>query len=168
MDNKQAIRKLNFYLNGRNQQSLPCLVGPTGTSKTDILSEVAKDLNAELIYFDMSQQQKGDNAIPTLKNKTIAYTLNNKFQRIFDKPDKEYIIVCDEFNHAQKDVMLEWMKIITKHNVHGYELGTNVHFVATMNSSEDIDYVVNELDPAYSMNFNFIHLQPNTQKIAKD
>ena len=161
MDNKQAVRKLNFHIKGRNQHTIPCLVGTVGVSKTNILSEVANNLNAELIYFDMSQQATGNNALPTLQNKTIEYTLNNKFQRIIDNPDKEYIVVCDEFNHAQKDVMLEWMKIITKHNVHGYELGTNVHFVATMNSSEDIDYVVNELDPAYSMNFNFIHLQSN-------
>lgn len=150
MDNKQAIRKLNVYLKGHNQQSLPCLVGPTGTSKTDILSEVAKDLNAELIYFDMSQQQKGDNALPTLKNKTIVYTLNNKFQRIFDNPDKEYIIVCDEFNRAQKDVMSEWMKIITERTVHGYIFGKNVRFIATMNISDDKNGVVNELKTVFN------------------
>ena len=67
-NNSMAIKKLKFHMTGRNQQIVPCLVGPTGIGKTAIANQVAADLGRELIYFNMSQQNQGDNALPVPQN----------------------------------------------------------------------------------------------------
>ena len=170
-NNKQAIRKLNFHLNGRNQQIVPCLVGPTGIGKTTILNKVAKDMNAELIYFNMSQQNEGDNALPVPQygddKTTVTYALNHKFQEILDNPEQLYIVFCDELARAQIGVLSEWMTLLTERQVQGHKFGSNVRFVAAMNPSssmkgyENTDYVATEMDPAHLTRFNFIYMEPD-------
>lgn len=100
-NNSMAIRKLKFHMAGRNPQIVPCLVGPTGIGKTAIVNRVAKDLGAELVYFNMAQQNQGDNALPVphINNQQtlVQYALHHKFQEILDNPQNKYIVMCDEY-----------------------------------------------------------------------
>ena len=83
-NNSMAIRKLKFHMAGRNPQIVPCLVGPTGIGKTAIVHQVAKELGAELVYFNMAQQNQGDNALPVphinAGQTLVQYALHHKFQ----------------------------------------------------------------------------------------
>lgn len=85
-NNSMAIRKLKFHMAGRNPQIVPCLVGPTGIGKTAIVKQVAKELGAELVYFNMAQQNQGDNALPVphinAGQTLVQYALHHKFQEI--------------------------------------------------------------------------------------
>ena len=170
-NNTTAIRKLQFHLNGRNQQIVPCLVGPTGIGKTAIINKVAEALNATVVYFNMSQQNEGDNALPVPQYgegvTTVAYALNHKLQEILDNPEQRYIVFCDELARAQIGVLSEWMTILTERQVQGHKFASNVRFVAAMNPSstmkgyEDTDYVATEMDPAHLTRFNFIYMEPD-------
>lgn len=170
-NNTTAIRKLKFHLTGRNKQVVPCLVGETGIGKTTIVNKVARDLGAEIVYFNMSQQNEGDNALPVpfqndfLTN--VQYALNHKFQEIIDNPDKKYIVMCDEIARGRLGVISEWMTVLTERQIQGHKLGDNVRFVAAMNPStsmkgyENTEYVATEMDPAHLTRFNFIYMAPD-------
>ena len=115
-NNSMAIRKLKFHMAGRNPQIVPCLVGPTGIGKTAIVNRVAKDHGAELVYFNMAQQNQWDNALPVPhindQQTLVQYALHHKFQEILDNPQNKYIVMCDELARAQIPVISEWMTIL--------------------------------------------------------
>ena len=172
MDNNSiAIRKLKFHIQGSNPQIVPCLVGPTGIGKTAIVSQVADSLGAELVYFNMAQQNQGDNALPVphinAGQTLVQYALHHKFQEILDNPDDTYIVMCDEWGRAQIPVMSEWMTVLNERQIQGRKFSDNVRFIAAMNPSstmkgyEDTDYIATEMDPAHLTRFHFIYMQPD-------
>ena len=168
-NNSMAIRKLKFHMAGRNPQIVPCLVGPTGIGKTAIVKQVAKELGAELVYFNMAQQNQGDNALPVphinAGQTLVQYALHHKFQEILDNPNKDYLVMCDELARAQIPVLSEWMTVLNERQIQGQKFGNNVHFVAAMNPSstmkgyEDTDYIATEMDPAHLTRFHFIYMK---------
>ena len=170
MDNNlMAIRKLKFHMAGRNPQIVPCLVGPTGIGKTAIVNRVAKELGAELVYFNMAQQNQGDNALPVPhindQQTLVQYALHHKFQEILDNPQNKYIVMCDELARAQIPVISEWMTILNERQIQGRKFSNNVRFIAAMNPSstmkgyEDTDYIATEMDPAHLTRFHFIYMK---------
>ena len=172
MDNNSiAIRKLKFHMQGRNPQIVPCLVGPTGIGKTAIVSQVADSLGAELVYFNMAQQNQGDNALPVphinAGQTLVQYALHHKFQEILDNPNKDFIVMCDELARAQIPVISEWMTVLNERQIQGRKFSDNVRFIAAMNPSstmkgyEDTDYIATEMDPAHLTRFHFIYMQPD-------
>lgn len=168
-NNSMAIRKLKFHMAGRNPQIVPCLVGPTGIGKTAIVKQVAKELGAELVYFNMAQQNQGDNALPVphinAGQTLVQYALHHKFQEILDNPNKDYLVMCDELARAQIPVLSEWMTVLNERQIQGRKFGKNVRFVAAMNPSstmkgyEDTDYIATEMDPAHLTRFHFIYMK---------
>lgn len=168
-NNSMAIRKLKFHMAGRNPQIVPCLVGPTGIGKTAIVNRVAKDLGAELVYFNMAQQNQGDNALPVPhindQQTLVQYALHHKFQEILDNPDSKYIVMCDELARAQIPVISEWMTILNERQIQGQKFSDNVRFIAAMNPSstmkgyEDTDYIATEMDTAHLTRFHFIYMK---------
>ena len=168
-NNSMAIRKLKFHMAGRNPQIVPCLVGPTGIGKTAIVKQVAKELGAELVYFNMAQQNQGDNALPVphinAGQTLVQYALHHKFQEILDNPNKDYLVMCDELARAQIPVLSEWMTVLNERQIQGQKFGNNVRFVAAMNPSstmkgyEDTDYIATEMDPAHLTRFHFIYMK---------
>ena len=168
-NNSMAIRKLKFHMAGRNPQIVPCLVGPTGIGKTAIVKQVAKELGAELVYFNMAQQNQGDNALPVphinAGQTLVQYALHHKFQEILDNPNKDYLVMCDELARAQIPVLSEWMTVLNERQIQGQKFGKNVRFVAAMNPSstmkgyEDTDYIATEMDPAHLTRFHFIYMK---------
>ena len=168
-NNSMAIRKLKFHMAGRNPQIVPCLVGPTGIGKTAIVKQVAKELGAELVYFNMAQQNQGDNALPVphinAGQTLVQYALHHKFQEILDNPNKDYLVMCDELARTQIPVLSEWMTVLNERQIQGQKFGKNVRFVAAMNPSstmkgyEDTDYIATEMDPAHLTRFHFIYMK---------
>lgn len=168
-NNSMAIRKLKFHMAGRNPQIVPCLVGPTGIGKTAIVHQVAKELGAELVYFNMAQQNQGDNALPVphinAGQTLVQYALHHKFQEILDNPNKDYLVMCDELARTQIPVLSEWMTVLNERQIQGRKFGKNVRFVAAMNPSstmkgyEDTDYIATEMDPAHLTRFHFIYMK---------
>lgn len=169
-NNTIAKKKLKFHLQGRNLKIVPALVGLTGIGKTAIVNQVAKELGYELIYFNMAQQNEGDNAIPVPKNMekedaNIVYILHHKFQEILKNPDKKYIVFADEFTRAQITVISEWMTIINERQFQGHKFGENVRFIAAMNPTtsmkgfSDTDYASTEMDDAHAARFTFIYME---------
>lgn len=170
-NNSMAIRKLKFHMQGRNPQIVPCLVGPTGIGKTAIVHQVAESIGAELIYFNMAQQNQGDNALPVphinAGQTLVQYALHHKVQEILDNPDKDFIIMCDELGRGQIPVLSEWMTVLNERQIQGRKFSNNVRFIAAMNPSstmkgyEDTDYITTEMDPAHLTRFHFIYMQPD-------
>lgn len=168
-NNSMAIRKLKFHMAGRNPQIVPCLMGPTGIGKTAIVNRVAKELGAELVYFNMAQQNQGDNALPVPhindQQTLVQYALHHKFQEILDNPQNKYIVMCDELARAQIPVISEWMTILNERQIQGQKFSDNVRFIAAMNPSstmkgyEDTDYIATEMDPAHLTRFHFIYMK---------
>ena len=164
-NNSMAIRKLKFHMAGRNPQIVPCLVGPTGIGKTAIVNQVARDLGAELVYFNMAQQNQGDNALPVphinAGQTLVQYALHHKVQEILDNPHKDFIVMCDELGRGQIPVLSEWMTLLNERQIQGHKFNNNVRFIAAMNPSstmkgyEDTDYITTEMDPAHLTRFHF-------------
>ena len=172
-NNTQALKKLNFHMKGSNKKIVPALVGVTGIGKTAIVNRLAKDLDREVIYFNMSQQNEGDNAIPVPydldKDAKIKFILHHKFQEALRDVNKEYIVFCDELTRAQIPVISEWMTILNEREFQGYKFKDNVRFIAAMNPTpsmkgfSDTDYAATEIDDAHAARFTFIYMEPDRE-----
>lgn len=168
----QVKQHLLFHLNSSNLKKVPALVGLTGVGKTAILTDVAKELGAELLYFNMAQLSEGELALPVPINERIEgnegalvrYAFNHKLQDALNNPQKRFIVFADEFTRGTVPVISEWMTIINERQIQGQKFGPNVRFVAAMNPTSsmrdfhDSDYTATEMDDAHANRFTFIHM----------
>lgn len=107
-NNSMAIKKLKFHMTGRNQQIVPCLVGPTGIGKTAIGNQVAKELGAELIYFNMSQQNQGDNALPVPQNGDMKAMLKSFVEMIVKALSGQPVDMDDEDENNTEKTLVKY------------------------------------------------------------
>lgn len=197
-----ATKVLKLKLKNNNIKSIPCLLGHTGIGKTEVAEQLAKELNYELIKIPMSQYRDGDLALPyqdnginaqfivkiidALMNKKdmnevfseklstnkIEFSLINKLSRIYENPDKKYLLFFDEFNRTDIELINYVMTFIQDFNLNGKQFNKDkVKVMAAMNPSMSmsnfemygIDYAVTEMDPAHISRFSFIEVEADVE-----
>lgn len=172
---------------------VPTLVGSCGIGKTQIMKEVANEMNLKLITVEMSLLKDGEiGGLPIVTDKkengrvfkTTEYAIHHKIKEMNhtltltkdgkemapDKSNAKYdgvLLFLDEINRSSFEVMQESMNIILNRNINGFDIPEDVYVTAAMNPSKaggaNGSYQTNELDDAQLDRLTIIDVTPDAK-----
>ena len=117
------------------------LIGKSGTGKSEIIKEIAKDLDMPIVDLRLSQLPPEDlNGLPapTKDGKAFGYLLpewHNKYQ-----PDTPFVLFLDEINQATPHTINALYAIVHDRMVAG-RYNPNMRVVAAGNLLDESDYL---------------------------
>ena len=135
--------------NNKSTRLIPLLVGGAGVGKTQLVEQVAKELNLSLAYVNLADRQPGEFAVNFV---TSDDALGTAIDSVFDAD----IVFFDELNRAEL-VMSEVMNIMQSKTIRGVPL--ECKFICAMNLGSS--YSVSDLDPAQWGRFVRIDVKPD-------
>lgn len=143
---------------------IPLLVGHFGVGKTDLIREIAKETNRELVILILSQMEPGD---------LIGLPARGEDKTVFLKPDwwpenDNTILLLDEINRAHRSIRNAIMQLLIDKRIHNHVLPEGVWIAAAMNPPDD-EYDQAELitDPAFISRFFVLEINPDPQEWVK-
>lgn len=132
---KEIIKKI-ITISGFNQSIY--LEGASGIGKSEMVIQLAKELDAELIDIRLGNLDTIDLngiGIPDLKNKKAIWTRPEFFPP--ENCDKKYLIFLDEFNHASEQVFGAAYQLVLERRMGTHILPKNVLVIGAGNSIDD-------------------------------
>ncbi|KLO23944.1 AAA family ATPase [Marinitoga sp. 1155] len=140
---------------------IPLIWGHFGVGKTDIIREIAKESNRELIILVISQMEPGD---------LIGLPSRDNNKTVFLKPDwwpekDNSIIMIDEINRAHRSIRNAIMQLLLDRRIHNHILPEGTWIVAAANPpDEDYDQIDLITDPAFMSRFFHINLNADAEE----
>lgn len=121
------------------------ITGKSGYGKSEMVQEVAKELNLELVDFRLSEILPEDLVgLPKTKDDFYEYVPPRWLYEIVNHPEKKYLLFLDEITQGTPEVLNICYKIFDKvTKVGNYEL-PNVYVVGATNYKDESNYI-NEL-----------------------
>ena len=143
------------------------VTGHSGYGKSEMIKEVADELNLELIDFRLSEILPEDLVgIPKLMEDYYEYMPPKWVRDVLNNPNKKYLLFLDEITQGTPEVLNICYKIFDKvTKVGNYEL-PNVSVVGATNYSHESDYI-NELPTPLKNRACNIILDENANIYAK-
>jgi hypothetical protein len=132
---KKYIKQL-IDIDGFNQSIY--LSGPSGIGKSEIVYQLAEELNAELFDIRLGSLDVIDLngiGVPDIKNKTAFWTRPENFPP--EKSDKLFILFLDEFNHANESVLGSAYQIVLERRMGTHKFPPNMLIIAAGNTIND-------------------------------
>jgi len=132
---KEYIKSL-VTLSGLNQSIY--LEGPSGIGKSDIIKQLAIDLELELIDLRLGNQDivsLSGIGVPNLEDKTAYFTRPDFFPP--ENSKIKYLLFLDEFNHASKSVFSAAYQLVLERRMNDHILPENILIIAAGNSISD-------------------------------
>jgi len=132
---KDIIKKV-VSIAGLNQSIY--LEGPSGIGKTEIVTQLAKELDCELIDIRLGNYDVVDLngiGIPDLDNHKAIFTRPEFYPP--ENSDKKYLIFLDEFNHATEAVFGLAYQLVLERRVNTHILPNNVLIIGAGNRVDD-------------------------------
>jgi len=166
---QQLLTAVPLILRGGN---VPNIVGEAGIGKSALVSDVAKQMNAQLFTTVVSLSEKGDLAIPIppltesafLQTKHYGQLADVKFgythtliqiiQHAEAVPSQPIIWFLDEFNRGSQAVQAELMNLVLQRQINDLILPKNVFLILaenpddSMHGFETSEYAVQTSDAA--------------------
>ena len=159
---------------------VPCLLGHTGIGKTQIVEQLARELNLDLIVLHVATLEPSDfvglyqiienhtmNCSPGwLPYKEVPAELKDKVELIphnqgYINPNGG-ILFLDEVNRGHEDIRQALYQLLNTKRIHTYSLPDNYHIVAAANPTES--YEVYEFDNAAKNRFAWIKFIPEADE----
>ena len=143
---------------------IPFIHGKAGIGKTQIIEELSKSHNKELVILNLSHQEEGDLiGIPKQVEE------NGKYKTIWAKPEwlanneeKEVILFLDEIDRAPKNILNAILTLLREYRIHTHHIPKNWKIIAAGNSGiNDEFYDIQEMDNALSSRFVHLFYEPN-------
>ncbi|ABR31150.1 ATPase associated with various cellular activities, AAA_5 [Thermosipho melanesiensis BI429] len=137
---------------------IPLLIGHFGVGKTDIIKEIACEVNRNLIILVLSQMEPGD---------LIGLPSKDKEKTVFLAPDwwpedGNTIIFLDEINRSHRSIRNAIMQLLIDRRIHNHILPEGTWIVASMNPpDEEYDQVDLITDPAFLSRFFILEITPD-------
>lgn len=143
---------------------VPCLVGSTGIGKTQLMRQVAQEMDATLLPLFLAHREREDVIgipFPSDDTPTYKFLVEEAIYKILDH-EKPVIIHLDEFNRADTPVLNAAFTMIEDRVYGSLKLPNNVGIACCMNPSEE-GYIVNgcENDPAFRRRLCFVNVVAN-------
>lgn len=135
------------------------LRGAHGIGKSQIVRQVAKHFNLEVIDRRLSQMSEGDMiGLPSTDGEVTRFNPPDWYKTACKRPT---CLFLDELNRATPEVMQAAFQIVLDRELNGWKLHQDTRVFAAINTGGV--YTVNEMDPALLDRFWTIDLTPDTQ-----
>ena len=135
------------------------LRGNHGIGKSQVVRQVAKGFNLEVIDRRLSQMSEGDMiGLPSTDGEVTRFNPPDWYKTACKKP---VALFLDELNRATPEVMQAAFQVVLDRELNGWKLHPQTRVYAAINASSA--YTVNEMDPALLDRFWAIDLTPDTQ-----
>ena len=135
------------------------LRGNHGIGKSQVVRQVAKGFNLDVIDRRLSQMSEGDMiGLPSTDGEVTRFNPPEWYKRACSKP---VALFLDELNRATPEVMQAAFQVVLDRELNGWKLHPQTRVYAAINASAA--YSVNEMDPALLDRFWAIDLTPDTQ-----
>lgn len=124
------------------------ITGKSGYGKSEMVAQVAKELNYELIDFRLSEILPEDLVgVPKVRDDYYEYVPPKWLYDVIQNPNKKYLLFLDEITQGTPEVLNICYKIFDKITKVGNHTLDNVAVVGATNYSDESNYL-NELpDP---------------------
>jgi hypothetical protein len=124
------------------------LEGPTGIGKSEVVREVAEELQIGWAVLDLSLLEPPDLVgLPVIDNGRTKYASPEILPMAHNG-----ILVLEELNRAERYIQQPALQLLTARRLHQYTLPEGWSVVAAINPEQD-DYQVTPLDPALRCRF---------------
>lgn len=138
-----------------------CLVGGTGIGKTQMVHQVAKEMDAFLLTLFLAHREREDIIgipFPNDDGRTYRFMAEEAIAKALEH-DGLLIILLDEFNRADKPVLNSTFPMIEDRVFGSLKLHDKTSIITCMNPSEE-GYLVNgaENDHAFRRRMSFINV----------
>ena len=135
------------------------LRGPHGIGKSQVVRQVAKGFNLEVLDRRLSQMSEGDMiGLPSTDGEVTRFNPPDWFKRACKTA---ICLFLDEINRATPEVMQAAFQIVLDRELNGWKLHPQTRVFAAVNNSAA--YTVNEMDPALLDRFWTVDLTPTVE-----
>lgn len=135
------------------------LRGKHGIGKSQLVAQIAKQLDKELIDRRLSQMSEGDMiGLPSTDGNVTRFNPPDWFKHACETA---CVLFLDEFNRALPEVMQAAFQIVLDRELNGHKLHKDTRVFSAINMGAE--YSVNEIDPALLRRFWVIDLEPSTE-----
>ena len=150
--------------------------GKHGIGKSEIISQMFKDLGYRMIYLFVGQASDAGDLIG-LPDKVDAVFKNEDGEEYVAKittfappkwwprdPQEKICIFLDEANRGKPEISQCLMDMLLNRKLNGMQLPTNTRIVGAWNPIDDGFYQVEEPDPAWLDRWNVYTLDPSVEE----
>lgn len=187
---REAVIDAYNYRISQNDHSSIFFWGAPGIGKTEIVTQVGRELGLDMIVFHLSQIEPTEfRGVPTIENvrktkkgKNVDYISGdddesystddertvNKLPIIFPTDNgpknKGGILFLDELNRAPKMVLSAALPLCLDGVIGDYELPDKWIVIAAGNRAEDIGFDATAIEPALANRFQHINFVPTVKR----
>ena len=143
-----------------------CLVGLRGVGKSQIIKQVAEELNMHYIDLRLAQMEPGDIiGMPYIDNEKTKWARPSWLPEEGDYPNG-VVLVWEEFNRAQRDVRHCAFQGFTENRIHEHVFPSNMYQFGAINPDNGNNQV-DELDEAFVRRFCFVQAESDFDDFKK-
>lgn len=141
----EAIQQIKLGIKYDQFGSVICLVGQSGVGKSQIIHQVARDMNLSKVadvrtaHFSIL-----GGGVPKLQSESNRF-FNILLPPQFPEEDESAIIFFDEINQGMSHAISMFFSLIEDRRIYDYELGNKVSIIAAMNPNT-AQYVVQNIE----------------------
>lgn len=140
---------------------VPFVWGPQGVGKTQVISQIAKDMNYGFVHLHLATQETGDLVGLLVENGdgTVTHARPQWFPT-----EGKGIIFLDELNRAMPEVIQAMFSFITSRTIHKHTLPEGWFIVAAGNYQTNQFNVTDTSDAAWLSRFCHIDFTPSKEE----
>lgn len=177
---------MKFLYDNPSTAHIPVMiVGESGIGKSEIVHQIAEENKWECVEIRLAgllaEDMRGIPQVETwsdIRSKKeltnvyqgekprIVFRLISSLKRVFDS-EGPGILFFDEVNRAQPDVLQAIFQLLGQRKIDDNHLADGWHVAAAINPSENGNYIVNQLDPAFKRRTMIIHAKADYHGFIK-
>ncbi len=138
------------------------LVGASGIGKTEIIRQIANELEIDCVVMDLSILEPVDlTGLPVDNGDTVTYHPPDFL------PKTRGIFFLDELNRASPQMLKASLQLLSARRLNQYELPCGCLPVAAVNPQDNENYDTNQMDDAMLARFVIIEVEPSVAEWVK-
>jgi hypothetical protein len=162
------VKRYKAYIKRPDKMRSTFIWGAPGIGKTEIVKQMAKELDLYLIVWHLASIEPTDFiGVPYISDKDGTKRTKSALPDIFPTSDgnkKGGILFFDELNRANKMVLSAALPLVLDGEVGMYKLPNNWWIVAAGNRKEDVGSIAQDLEKALGNRFKHVNLVTSVEE----